>query len=292
MTANPRTVTRLIDPEPTMEGAGVKLKRLIAGRQIDWIDPFLLLDHFGSEEPADYIAGFPMHPHRGIETVTYMLDGETDHRDTMGNAGTIGPGAVQWMSAGGGLLHEEMPRPVKGRLEGFQLWVNLPAKLKMSRPNYQEFTAEQIPEARREDGTVIRVVAGETDGVRGAVTEIAMRPTYLDVHLAPGASFVQPVPEGHAAFAYAYRGGGTFGIGADGKGTALQAPRLAILGDGGSVEVRAGADGARFLLVSGQPTREAIARYGPFVMNTRAEIMQAVNDLNNGTFVWQEGKRA
>jgi hypothetical protein len=291
MSATPRTVTRLIDPEPTMEGAGVKLNRLIAGRQIDWIDPFLLLDHFGSEEPADYMAGFPMHPHRGIETVTYMLDGETDHRDTMGNAGTIGPGAVQWMSAGGGLLHEEMPRPVKGRLEGFQLWVNLPARLKMSRPNYQEFTAEQIPEARRDDGTVIRVVAGETDGVRGAVTEIAMQPTYLDVHLAPDASFVQPIPQGHAAFAYAYRGGGTFGIGADGKGTAMQAPRLAILGDGGAVEVRAGADGARFLLVSGQPTREAIARYGPFVMNTRAEIMQAVNDLNNGTFVWQEGKR-
>ncbi|MGB8437025.1 MAG: pirin family protein [Burkholderiales bacterium] len=292
MSATRRTVTRLIDPEPTMEGAGVKLNRLIAGRQIDWIDPFLLLDHFGSEEPADYMAGFPMHPHRGIETVTYMLDGETDHRDTMGNAGTIGPGGVQWMSAGGGLLHEEMPRPVKGRLEGFQLWVNLPASLKMSRPNYQEFTAEQIPEARRDDGTVVRVVAGETDGVRGAVTEIAMRPTYLDVHLAPGASFVQPVPQGHAAFAYAYRGGGMFGIGADGNGTAMQAPRLAILGDGGSVEVRAGTDGARFLLVSGQPTREAIARYGPFVMNTRAEIMQAVNDLNNGTFVWQERKGA
>ena len=151
-----RTVTRLIDPEPTMEGAGVKLNRLIAGRQIDWIDPFLLLDHFGSDQPADYLAGFPMHPHRGIETVTYMLEGETDHRDTMGNAGTIGPGAVQWMSAGGGLLHEEMPRPVRGKLEGFQLWVNLPAKLKMSRPRYQEFGAAQIPEAKRDDGKIGR----------------------------------------------------------------------------------------------------------------------------------------
>jgi len=283
-----RTVTRLIDPEPTMEGAGVKLNRLIAGRQIDWIDPFLLLDHFGSDQPADYMAGFPMHPHRGIETVTYMLDGETDHRDTMGNAGTIGPGAVQWMSAGGGLLHEEMPRPVNGRLEGFQLWVNLPAKLKMSRPRYQEFTAAQIPEARRADGTVIRVVAGETDGVRGAVSEIAMQPTYLDVHLAPGAQFSQPIPRGHAAFAYPYRGGGTVGIGADGQGTAVTAPRLAILGDGESFAARAGDAGMRFLLVSGQPTRETIARYGPFVMNTRAEIVQAVNDLNNGTFVWKE----
>ena len=287
-----RAVTRLIDPEPTMEGAGVKLNRLIAGRQVDWIDPFLLLDHFGSDQPADYMAGFPMHPHRGIETVTYMLDGETDHRDTMGNAGTIGPGAVQWMSAGGGLLHEEMPRPVNGKLEGFQLWVNLPAKLKMSRPNYQEFTADQIPEARRDDGTVIRVVAGETDGVRGAVTEIAMQPTYLDVHLAPGARFVQPIPRDHAAFAYAYRGGGIFGIGAGGEGSAIEAPRLAILGEGDDFEARAGDGGVRFLLVSGRPTREPIARYGPFVMNTRAEIIQAVNDLNNGTFVWQEGKRA
>jgi quercetin 2,3-dioxygenase len=288
MASLPRTVTRLIEQEPTMEGAGVKLNRLIAGRQIDWLDPFLLLDHFGSDEPADYMAGFPMHPHRGIETVTYMLDGETDHRDTMGNAGTIGPGAVQWMSAGGGLLHEEMPRPVNGRLEGFQLWVNLPAKLKMSRPNYQEFTAEQIPEARRDDGTLIRVVAGEADGVRGAVTEIAMQPTYLDVHLAPGARFVQAIPRGHAAFAYAYRGSGTFGIGADGKGTEIRAPQLAILGDGDAFEARAGDTGARFLLVSGQPTREQIARYGPFVMNTRAEIIKAVEDLNNGTFVWRE----
>ncbi len=293
MTATPRTVTRVINPEPTMEGAGVKLNRLIAGQQIDWIDPFLLLDHFGSDEPADYMAGFPMHPHRGIETVTYMLDGETDHRDTMGNAGTIGPGAVQWMSAGGGLLHEEMPRPVKGRLEGFQLWVNLPARLKMSRPNYQEFTAEQIPEVRRDDGTVIRVVAGETDGVGGAVTGIAMQPTYLDVHLAPGASFIQPIPRGHSAFAYAYRGGGTFGNnGAGEAGTAMTAPRLAILGDGDAFAARAGDAGVRFLLVSGQPTRETIARYGPFVMNTRAEVMQAVNDLNNGTFVWKEGQGA
>ncbi len=290
MSAHLRTVARLIEPEPTMEGAGVKLNRLIAGRQIDWVDPFLLLDHFGSDEPADYMAGFPMHPHRGIETVTYMLEGETDHRDTMGNAGTIGPGAVQWMSAGGGLLHEEMPRPVNGKLEGFQLWVNLPAKLKMSRPRYQEFSAAQIPEARRDDGTVIRVVAGETDGVSGAVKEIAMQPTYLDVHLSAGARFSQRIPRGHAAFAYAYRGSGEVGVGADGKGTAIQAPRLAILGDGESFEARAGDAGMRFLLVSGQPTREPIARYGPFVMNTRAEIIEAVNDLNNGTFVWTDRK--
>jgi redox-sensitive bicupin YhaK (pirin superfamily) len=284
----PRTVTRQIVPEPTMEGAGVKLNRLIAGRQLDWVDPFLLLDHFGSDDPADYIKGFPMHPHRGIETVTYLLEGEVDHRDTTGSAGTIRAGGVQWMTAGGGLLHEEMPRKVGGRLEGFQLWVNLPARLKMSKPRYQEFDAGQIPTVRRDDGTVIKVIAGETDGVRGAVGEIAMQPTYLDVHLAPNARFEQPVPKGHAAFAYLYRGAGQLGLDANGAGATIAAPRLAVLGDGDTFIAVAGPEGARFLLVSGAPTREQIARYGPFVMNTREELVQAINDLNNGTFVWSE----
>jgi hypothetical protein len=284
----PRTVIRQILPEPTMEGAGVKLNRLIAGRQIDWLDPFLLLDHFGSDDPADYVAGFPMHPHRGIETVTYLLEGEIDHRDTTGSAGTIRAGGVQWMTAGGGLLHEEMPRKVAGRLEGFQLWVNLPARLKMSRPRYQEFDARQIPTVRRDDGTTIKVIAGETDGVRGAVGEIAMQPTYLDVELASGARFAQPIPPGHAAFAYLYRGAGELGLDASGAGTKMVAPRLAILGDGAGFAAQAGPQGARFLLVSGEPTRERIARYGPFVMNTRDELVQAVNELNNGTFVWRE----
>jgi redox-sensitive bicupin YhaK (pirin superfamily) len=284
----PRTVTRQIVPEPTMEGAGVKLNRLIAGRQLDWVDPFLLLDHFGSDDPADYIKGFPMHPHRGIETVTYLLEGEVDHRDTTGSAGTIRAGGVQWMTAGGGLLHEEMPRKVGGRLEGFQLWVNLPARLKMSKPRYQEFDAGQIPTVRRDDGTVIKVIAGETDGVRGAVGEIAMQPTYLDVHLAPNARFEQPVPKGHAAFAYLYRGAGQLGLDANGAGATIAAPRLAVLGDGDTFTAVAGPEGARFLLVSGAPTREQIARYGPFVMNTREELVQAINDLNNGTFVWSE----
>jgi redox-sensitive bicupin YhaK (pirin superfamily) len=286
----PRTVTRQIVPEPTMEGAGVKLNRLIAGRQLDWLDPFLLLDHFGSDDPADYIKGFPMHPHRGIETVTYLLDGEVDHRDTTGSAGTIRAGGVQWMTAGGGLLHEEMPRKVAGRLEGFQLWVNLPARLKMSKPRYQEFDASQIPTVRRDDGTVIKVIAGETDGVRGAVGEIATQPTYLDVHLAPNARFEQSIPQGHAAFAYLYRGAGQLGLDANGAGTKIAAPRLAILGDGDTLTAVAGPEGARFLLVSGAPTREQIARYGPFVMNTREELAQAIGDLNNGTFVWRDGR--
>jgi redox-sensitive bicupin YhaK (pirin superfamily) len=179
-----------------------------------------------------------------------------------------------------------MPRKVAGRLDGFQLWVNLPARLKMSRPRYQEFDASQIPVVRRDDGTTIRVIAGETDGVRGAVGEIAMQPTYLDIELAAGARFEQPIPAGHAAFAYVYRGGADIGAGAH-----VAAPRLAILGDGDAFAATAGSDGARLLLVSGEPTRETIARYGPFVMNTREELVQAVNDLNNGTFVWQEGRR-
>lgn len=284
-----RNVVRQIVPEPTMEGAGVKLNRLIAGRQLDWLDPFLLLDHFGSDDPRDYLAGFPTHPHRGIETVTYLLEGEVEHRDTTGAAGVIRAGGVQWMTAGGGLLHEEMPRRVAGRLEGFQLWVNLPARLKMSQPRYQEFAAEEIPAVRRGDGTTVKVIAGESDGVRGAVGAIAMQPTYLDVQLAARAAFEQPIPAGHAAFAYVYRG--ALDIAGDGtEATRIAGPRLAVLGDGERFAAVAGADGARFLLVSGAPTREAIARYGPFVMNTREELVQAVNDLNNGTFVWREGR--
>lgn len=288
---HPRTVLRQIVPEPTMEGAGVKLNRLIAGRQIDWLDPFLLLDHFGSEDPNDYLKGFPMHPHRGIETVTYLLEGEVAHRDTTGSSGVLRAGGVQWMTAGGGLLHEEMPRKVEGRLDGFQLWVNLPARLKMTRPRYQEFAVGEIPEARRNDGTLIKVIAGETDGVRGPVREIAMQPTYLDVHLAANARFEQAIPRGHAALAYLYRGAGRFGLSAGSEGEPMEALRLAILGDGDSFAAQAGPGGARFLLVSGAPTGETIARYGPFVMNTREELLQAVNDLNNGTFVWQEGRR-
>lgn len=287
--AIPRTVVREIVPEPTVEGAGVRLHRLIAGRQIDWLDPFLLLDHFGSDDPADFVKGFPMHPHRGIETVTYLLEGEIDHRDTTGSAGTLHAGGVQWMTAGGGLMHEEMPRPSSaGRLDGFQLWVNLPARLKMSRPRYQEFGADEIPEVRRDDGTLIRIIAGELDGVRGPVREIAMQPTYLDVHLAAHAGFEQPIPRAHAAFAYVYRGSGRLGIDRSGDGARIGGLALAVLSDGDVFRAEAGAAGVRLLVVSGTPTREPIARYGPFVMNSRAEILQALNDLNDNTFVWRE----
>jgi quercetin 2,3-dioxygenase len=278
-----RSVSRLVDPQPVLEGAGVRLKRSIAGRALDYLDPFLLFDHFGSDNPADYLAGFPMHPHRGIETVTYMLSGRVHHRDTLGNSGDLGAGDVQWMTAGGGIMHEEMPQPVRGQMAGFQLWVNLPARLKMMNPRYQDVPSATIPEVLHPDGTCIRVIAGEVDGVRGAVTDIVADPTYLDVSMPAGSSFAQPVAGGHAAFAYVFEGEGVFGGAAE--GVAVRAVKLAVLGDGDTVVVHAVGQPVRFLLISGRPLYEPIARWGPFVMNTREEIEQALADLRNGTFV-------
>ncbi len=286
MAAQPRAAQRVIEPTPVIEGAGVRLRRSIATATLDYLDPFLLLDNFESSDPDDYLAGFPWHPHRGIETVTYMLAGEVDHRDSIGNSGMIGAGDVQWMTAGGGIMHEEMPRPgADGRMGGFQLWVNLPAELKMTQPRYQDLGAAQIPEVRRADGAVIRVVAGEVDGVTGAVTEIYAEPEYLDVSLPAGVSFSQPVPRGHSAFAYAFAGEGVFGVGCDLgyrgdlDGELLVAPRMAVFGDGDEVRVEARDQAVRFLLVSGKPLGEPIARYGPFVMNTREELQLALRDL-------------
>ncbi len=276
-----RKVVRIIEPQPVVEGAGVRLKRSIAGAALDYLDPFLLFDHFGSDNPRDYLAGFPMHPHRGIETVTYMLAGVVTHRDSLGNAGTIGAGDVQWMTAGRGIMHEEMPRPADGRMAGFQLWVNLPARLKMTKPRYQEVVASQIPEAQLAGGVRVRVIAGRVGDVVGPVTEIAADPSYLDVTIPADAAFTHPIPRGHTAFAYVFGGSGTFGSGE----AAVGQPKLAIFGDGDLIQVRGGRDGVRFLLVSGQPLGEPIARYGPFVMNTREEILQALEDLRNGTFV-------
>lgn len=275
-----RKVQRLITPQPVVEGAGVRLKRSIATRELDYVDPFLLFDHFGSDNPDDYLAGFPMHPHRGIETVTYMLAGAVNHKDSLGNSGTLVSGDVQWMTAGGGILHEEMPQPRDGKMEGFQLWVNLPARLKMTRPRYQEIRAEQIPTVTRPNGACFRVVAGEVDGVAGPVTEIAADPTYLDITIPAGQALAHAVSRGHAAFAYLFEGSAAFGDEAESA-----SPRLVVFEDGDFISARAGAQGARFLLVSGKPLGEPISRYGPFVMNTRAEILQALQDLRNGTFV-------
>ncbi len=277
-----RKVERVLHPEVTSDGAGVKLRRSIASRALNYLDPFLLLDQFGSDNPDDYIAGFPMHPHRGIETVTYMLAGVVNHRDSIGHSGSIGPGDVQWMTAGSGIMHEEMPQLRGGHLSGFQLWVNLPRRLKMTAPRYQEYSANHI--STIEDGnSKVKVIAGEFKGVRGPVQGIAAEPTYLDIELIPNIDFAHSVPRGRTTFAYAYEGEASFGENADQK--PVQAPSLVIFGDGDSVHVRSGSNGLRFLLVSGQPLGEPIARYGPFVMNTEAEIRQAIQDLQDGTFV-------
>ena len=280
-----RKVIEIIEPQSVLEGAGVRLKRSIATRTLDNIDPFLLFDHFGSRDPEDYIKGFPMHPHRGIETVTYMIEGLVNHKDSMGNSGSIGAGDIQWMTSGSGIMHEEMPRAQQGEMKGFQLWINLPAKLKMMKPRYQNISSDQIPEIKRNDGIKIRVLAGEADGVRGPVAEIVAEPTYLDVTIPPKGDFSHPIQRGHAAFAYLFEGQGIFGKNAEEQEIMVNASRLVVFADGDYIRANASDQPMRFLLVSGKPLDEPIARYGPFVMNTQAEIEQALEDLKNGTFV-------
>lgn len=275
-----RKIARVVRGMPTSDGAGVKLTRVIGSPQLMDLDPFLMLDEFGTDRPEDYIAGFPDHPHRGFETVTYMLDGRMRHRDNHGNSGLLVPGAVQWMSAGRGLVHSEMPEQQEGRMRGFQLWINLPARLKMSEPRYQEFPPEQIPSVTAAPGVVVKIIAGETGGVRGPVEQAATDPVYLDLHLQPGASFTQPLPEHHSAFLYVYEGA----LAVDGVMPVL-AQQLAVLGSGESLVVKATAEGTtKAILVAGRPLREPVARYGPFVMNTREELVQAVEDLRAGRF--------
>jgi redox-sensitive bicupin YhaK (pirin superfamily) len=281
MNAAPRRIANVIEPQAVVEGAGVRLKRSIGTRTLDYLDPFLLLDHFQSKNPADYEAGFPLHPHRGIETVTYLLAGTVRHRDSVGNAGEIGAGDLQWMSAGRGILHEEMPQVRPEGVAGFQLWVNLPKELKMSAPRYQNISANEIPQIERESGATVRVIAGGVDGITGPISGIAAEPTYLDVALAAGGSFTQPIPRGHSVFAYVFEGEARFGAE---ESTLIAAPRLVVWNDGDSIEVRCGDEPARFLLVSGAPLNEPIARYGPFAMNTQAEIQQTLRDLQQGTF--------
>ena len=280
-----RRIRSIVVPSPASDGAGVRLRRSIATPQLDHVDPFFLFDHFGSENADDYIAGFPMHPHRGIETITYMLDGSVSHRDSMGNSGVIGAGDVQWMTAGSGILHEEMPRVGPRRLDGFQVWVNLPRKLKMTAPRYQDVPSARIPDVTRPDGTRIRVIAGEVDGTAGAVREIFAGPSYLDVGLPAGSTFEQPVPRGHTAILYVFEGEVAVGEAGPGGGAAIPAPRLVILGDGDVVRVRAAGGPARFLLLSAQPLHEPAVRWGPFVMNTQEEIALALQELRDGTFI-------
>ena len=275
-----RKISQTIEPQTAIEGAGVRLLRSISPRVSNEFDPFLLFDHFAFNDPLEGpIRGFPMHPHRGIETVTYMLEGSTHHRDSLGNQGLIGPGDVQWMTSGRGILHEEMPRRGEnGAIYGFQLWVNLPSHLKMTTPRYQEVSADSIP-TNEKDGIKIRVVAGEVDGVSGPVTEIAASPLYLDVGLAPDKEWTQPIPSGHTALAYVFEGEGVF------AGETVEAVKLIKYSDGDSISVKTENNPVRFMLFAGAPFKEPIVPYGPFVMNTIEEIQQTLQELRNGTFI-------
>jgi redox-sensitive bicupin YhaK (pirin superfamily) len=279
-----RRILQIIEPEPVIEGAGVRLKRSIGTPTLDYLDPFLLFDDFTSGNPSDYEAGFPLHPHRGIETVTYVLEGEVRHKDTLGNAGSITAGEIQWMTAGRGIMHEEMPQVRPGGIAGFQLWVNLPAKLKMTRPRYQDIRSGEIREITRENGASIRVITGTVDGIAGPVTGIAADPTYLDVFIPPHLSFTSPIERGHTAFAYVFAGEARF-QNEGGNERLISHSHLVVFGDGDFVTVMTGTNSVRLLLVSGQPLGEPIARYGPFVMNTEQEIEQTLLELRQGTFV-------
>jgi hypothetical protein len=287
MPSSVRKVEQVIEPQFVIEGAGVLLRRSFGPSRANPFDPFLLFDHFAFNDPIEGpIVGFPMHPHRGIETVTYMLEGNTRHRDSLGNVGVIGPGDVQWMTSGRGIMHEEMPkRGPEGRVNGFQLWVNLPAAQKMSPPRYQEVAAESIP-AQDQAGVNARIVAGRFDGVVGPVTEIAAQPVYMDVTLQPGTEFSLPIPAGHTAIAYIFEGSGEFGLDANGRGELVEAVKMVVFGEGDQLRVRAAPEAAaRFMLMAGAPFKEQIVPYGPFVMNTEDEIRQALAELRSGTFI-------
>jgi redox-sensitive bicupin YhaK (pirin superfamily) len=295
-----RPVKRLIRAKPTIEGAGVHLRRAFGFGDTGDYDPFLLLDDFRNDEPEDYRAGFPWHPHRGIETITYVLSGTVEHADSLGNRGVVAGGDVQWMTAGSGIIHQEMPRgDLEGRMHGFQLWANLPASLKMTGPRYQDIRSPDVPEVVDDDGTRARVICGELWGVTGPVDGIAADPSYVDISVPPGKRKSIPVETGRHAFAYVFAGSGRFcnaseplavpteGVGwADTSLSEETGNRSLILFDrGDQVSVQAGEQGIRFLLVSGRPLREPVAWYGPIVMNTQEELRQAFAEYRDGTFL-------
>src|SRR5690349_8424729 len=290
MNQSSRSVAQVVTPEPVVEGAGVLRRRSIGTRRLDHLDPFLLLDHFESARPQDYQAGFPYHPHRGIETVTFVRTGEVQHRDSLGHRGTIGAGDVQWMTSGSGIMHEEMPQVRPEGVAGLQLWLNLPARDKMSRPKYRDLTSAHLPETQTDGGARLRVLAGDAAGGRlvGPVEGLAVAPKFIDVTLPAGASFREAVPRGHTAFAYLEQGEARFGPGKQ----AVRGPALVVFGDGDVVEADAGPAGGRFLLAAARPLGEPIARYGPFVMNTRAEIEETLRELRSGRFIREEARDA
>ncbi len=288
---SPRRVERLVTGQPTSDGAGVKLTRVLTQDLQHRLDPFLMLDNFASDDPKDYGAGFPNHPHRGFETVTYMISGRLRHIDSAGNQGLLQNGGVQWMTAGRGLVHSEMPEQEEGVMEGFQLWLNLPAKNKMCEPGYRDIQNTDIPEISTPDGVTVRIIAGSSPGpdgdVPGAMQREDTEPLYLDIHWpVPSGRFSQPLPSSHNAFIYVYRGSVDV-LGAQGKNLTVPLHRMAILaneGDGVTLRASAGSPPARALLIAGKPLREPIAQHGPFVMNTHSELIQAVADFHNGRF--------
>jgi len=280
--AQPRSVALLLTGKPTMEGAGVRLNRVFGYPEVPKFDPFLLLDDFGSDNPDDYIAGFPWHPHRGIETVTYMMSGEVEHGDSLDNKGVIGSGDVQWMTAGSGIVHQEMPQRVEDRLRGFQLWINLPAAAKMMAPRYRDVPADTIPVVSPHDGIKIKVIAGNVVGVRGPVMDFVADPEYLDITLEAGADLEHPTIPDHTVFAYTIDGRGEVGPNA---GHTLERGQLALFTPGDSVQAKARDVPFRFLLVSGKPLGEPVAWSGPIVMNTREELAEAFRQYQDGTFV-------
>jgi len=299
-----RPIKRLIKAKPTMEGAGVHLRRAFGFGNTSDFDPFLLLDDFRNDKPADYQAGFPWHPHRGIETITYVLAGSVEHGDSMGNSGVIAAGDVQWMTAGSGIIHQEMPKGERdGRMHGFQLWANLPSSLKMTAPRYQEVKAAEIPVVTEDDGTQVRIVCGSYGQTRGPVDQVAAEPIYLDVTVPAGRRKTLPVETTRSAFAYVFAGSGKFcnasgplAVPTEGAGWLETAPpteadnrSLVLFDRGDEVTVEAGDEGIRFLLVSGKPLGEPVAWYGPIVMNTQAQLRQAFEELERGTFLKHKG---
>ena len=279
-----RRIDEILPARETIEGAGVHLRRAFGNREVPRLDPFLLLDDFRSENPAEYLPGFPWHPHRGMETVTYMLDGLVEHEDSLGNRGVIGSGDVQWMTSGSGIIHQEMPRARENRMGGFQLWVNLPSSQKMMDPRYQEVESARIPEARVAKGVTAKVICGEVSGVRGPVRDIVVEPEYLDVQMAPHTVFEHGVRRGHTAFSYVLEGRARFD---KESGEVVEEDNLVILRDGERVRIETASSPVRFLLVSGKPIREPVAWWGPIVMNTRRELEVAIEEFQTGTFIKQ-----
>ena len=275
-----RTIYQIIESQSIMEGAGVRLRRAF-GRDHPKLDPFLLLDDFGSDNPEDYMSGFPWHPHRGIETITYVLHGKVKHEDSLGNAGVIGEGDVQWMTAGSGIIHQEMPEKAEGLMSGFQLWSNLPSSNKMMHPRYQEVKKSEIPEVQITDKIRVKVICGEVEGIKGPVQDIVTEPEYLDVTIQPNTVFKHPIKEDHNSFAYIIEGEGYFD---EKQKKKVEKHQLVVLEDGDEIKISTYESKLRFLLISGKPIREPVAWSGPIVMNTQEELRLAFEEYRNGTF--------